>query len=401
MIRTRTIIASGLFLSHPASGTGLYTHRVIDYLATHGPAHGVDIRIPTTQGLHHAAPPGARPTAQARWETLRTPLVGRWGANLDKVWWEQVSLPHYAQKEHGAVLYSPHFSLPLWSPCPGVITIHDLIPLVLPEYRGSRAIRAYFHLVRAAARRAAAVITVSHHARADIIRLLGIPPERVHVFYEGVDVRYHPDQPTTDSARVRARHDLPAQYALYLGGNDTRKNVPVLLDAWARLARQGAAHPLPPLVVVARAPATPSTFFPDLRGHAAAAGLTNQQVRFVDFVDDEDKPALYANASLFLYPSLYEGFGLPLLEAMASGVPVLAAQATSLPEIVGNAGLLLSPRTVDAWAQTLHDLWPDHARRQALAAAGRAQASQFRWETLGEHILTLLISLLGARGQRR
>ncbi len=373
------IAINGLFLDHPGSGTGVYTANVLRVLGELAPRRGHRLLTFVTGT--------AREGRIAESVALPTPFDGQ-RDNLAKLLFEQAALPAAVAQGRADLLYSPYFSLPLAGAGHGVVTIHDMIPLLLPEYAPSRPIQAYFKLVIAAARRARAVITVSEHAKGDITRVLGLPPERVHVVHEGADTRFRPLPDGAASDAVRRRYGLPERYALYLGGGDTRKNVGVLLDALAGMdAAQRAT--VPPLVVVARARATYSPLFPDLRGHAARLGL-GQRVHFVDWIEEEDKPALYAAAEVFCFPSLYEGFGLPPLEAMSCGTPVLCSRATSLPEVVGDGGLLLDPQDPTGWAAALAEVCGDPARRRDLSERGLAQAARFGWPAMGERVLGIL-----------
>ncbi len=293
------LATNALFLDNPGTGTGVYTTnvlQVLNHMARERNHRLVTFGTMVPKSLNPDLPPLT---------ALPTPFNVRQD-NLAKVWFEQVSLPAATHYSRADVLYSPYFSLPLLGPTRGVITVHDMIPLVLPEYAPGQAIQAYFRLVTAAARRAAAIITVSNHARADVVRLLGVPPERVHVAYEGTDPRFHPTSDPTLLEAVRLRYHLPSRFALYLGGGDARKNVGVLLDALA-LMKNTDNRDIPPLVVVAPARAAYSPLFPDLRGKALALGLGPDRVQFVDWIEEDDKPALYAAADIFCFPSLYEG----------------------------------------------------------------------------------------------
>jgi glycosyltransferase involved in cell wall biosynthesis len=209
----------------------------------------------------------------------------------------------------------------LRSPCPVVVTIHDLIPLLLPLYRGGAAQRAYTGLVSRSARRAAAVLTDSEAGKRDVVAHLGIPAQRIHAVHLAASGGFHPLTAPETLVHVREKYTLPAEpFLLYLGGFDARKNVVRMLQGYARLPA-----PRPPLVIGGRLPVADSAFAPDPRPVAARLGI-EQDVRFVGWVEEADKPALYSLALASLYISEYEGFGLPVLEAMGCGCAVLAGR---------------------------------------------------------------------------
>ena len=281
---------------------------------------------------------------------LPTPFDGR-ADNLAKLLFEQAHCPPPWPQGRADLLYSPYFSLPLAGADHGVITVHDMIPLLLPEYAPSRPIQAYFKLVIAAARRARAVITVSEHARGDITRVLGVAPERVHVVPEGADDALPPSSPTEMAgAAVRRRYGLPERFVLYLGGGDTRKNVGVLLDALATLGRPLSGRRAPAGRGGAVRGRAYSPLFPDLRAQRGPPG-PGPAGTFRGLGRGRRQASALRRRGGLLLSLVYEGFGLPPLEAMSCGTPVLCSRATSLPEVVGDGGLLLDPLDAAAWAE--------------------------------------------------
>lgn len=298
---------------------------------------------------------------------------------IAKVHFEQWTIPRAAHRHD--LLHVPYWAPPLRAPIPTIVTVHDLIPLLLPAYRTDLRVRIYTRLVAHATRRAAAVIADSDHTARDIARHLRIAAHRIHTIPLAAAPRFRP-QPPDAIARVRAAHDLPPAYALYYGGFDPRKELPTLLLAWRGV---WDAHALP-LVIAGRPPAREhgsvrggSPFFSDPSTLARAHGLPLAAIRPIGHVADDDLPPLLAGATLFAYPSRFEGFGLPPLEAMACGTPVAVADATSLPEVVGDAGLRLPPGDVAAWTTALTALAGDEPHRQRLAALGLTRSATFTW----------------------
>jgi glycosyltransferase involved in cell wall biosynthesis len=253
--------------------------------------------------------------------------------NVSKLLFEQIAFPRACRRLGADVAFVPYWAAPLWSPCPVVVTIHDLIPRLLPLYRGGALQRAYTALVSYTARRAAAVLTDSEASRRDIIAVLGLAADRVHAVHLAADPRYRPVTDPAELARVRGRYNLPVSpFVLYLGGFDARKNVARTIAAFGRMAQridgagakrkaqnenQGApcAHS-PHLVIAGRLPASDTPFTPDPRRIAERLGLA-ERVHFTGWVDEADKPALYSLATAVVFASEYEGFGLPVLEALA------------------------------------------------------------------------------------
>jgi len=220
------------------------------------------------------------------------------------------------------------------------------------------------------------------------------------VTYLAAEARYCPEPDPAAAAEVRARYGLPERYILYLGGYDQRRNVSTLLRAFAELVRRlGPLDEMPYLALAGGLPAVDSDLTPDPRRLVRELGL-ELQVRCIGRVREEDKPALYRAADLFVFPSSYEGFGLPPLEAMACGTPVVAAEATSLPEIVGSGGMLVRTTDGGAGAEALLSLWRDEPRRRALAAAALEQAARFSWRRTAQQTLEVYSEVVARRVSR-
>ncbi|MBC7247341.1 MAG: glycosyltransferase family 4 protein [Actinobacteria bacterium] len=273
-------------------------------------------------------------------------------------------------------------------PCPSLVTVHDLILLVLRgPYLGPTA-WAWMRFHRAAARRAGRVIAVSRNTARDVERLWKIPPERIAVVHEGVSPRYAPVRERERVREVLSRHGLEGPYFLYLGGFDPRKNLHVMLLAFKRfLLAHSASHRM----VMA---GDRRGFEAYLDGLVQELGL-EEEVVFTGFLPEEDLPALYSGADAFICVSLYEGFGLPLLEAMACGTPVLASRTSSLPEVVGDAGLLVDPADADGIAGGMLKLVEDTRYREELAERGLARAASFTWDRAALEVLSLYRRVAG------
>lgn len=375
------IAINGLFWDQPYTGSGQYLRHLWRDLPALPESAGHEFVLLRPGACAGADPPPVGP--RTRVQAGPPGPFAEHDDNRAKLWWEQVGMPQTARRVHAAVLHSPYLAAPLVAPCPVVVTAHDLIPWVLPAYRDSRALRLYMALVRAACRRARLLLADSHASRRDALRFFGLPPARVRTILLGIAPEFGAPVPPEALAAMRARFDLPVRYAFYIGGFDTRKDVPLLLRAWAaalpRLHTPGA--PPPVLAVAGRMP-EPGSLFPDLPALARRLGLLTDDpalapVRFLGRVSEADKRLLLAGATLFAFPSRYEGFGYDPLEAMAAGAPVICAASSSLPEIVGEAGLLLPPCEADTWAAALVRLWHDADLCAELSRRGRAQAARF------------------------
>lgn len=296
---------------------------------------------------------------------------------------ERWSLPAELLPRRLHLLHCPDFIAPRWRPCPAVVTIHDLAFIHFPQILDANA-RAYYGQVRASAHAADAVIAVSEATRRDIVTLLELPSERVDVVYEAADPRFRPIAVPPGEAREVNGHRLMAgTFLLFVSTIEPRKNLETLLRA-LRVCRDRAPGVDYQLVVAGGRGWLDEPIF------ALARDLRlGEALRFLGRVEIDDQLWLYNACRLYLNPSLYEGFGLPTLEALACGAPTVVADTSSLPEVVGTAARTLPARDVDAWATTIAELWADAGARDELARRGPAQAARFSWARAARETLAI------------
>lgn len=290
--------------------------------------------------------------------------------------WDAWGTAQAARRVRPDILHVPQFAAPLWVPCPLVVTIHDVIPFVLPEYRGSLPSRLHARLMRQTTKRAKLVLTPSQAAAADLHRVLEVPIERIRITPEAADPAFSPGGSPARLAEVRSRFGIGERYVFNVGGLDARKNLPLLVEAFAQLI-PNLGEPVE-LVIAGAAHTDNPAVYPPLQPVVDRLGV-NHRVRLIGRVSEDDKLALYRGASLYVTPSRYEGFGLTALEAMSCGVPTIAANRTSLPEVVGDGGLLVEP-TVEALATAMRSVLTDPEMARRLRAKGLEQASTFSWK---------------------
>jgi glycosyltransferase involved in cell wall biosynthesis len=300
--------------------------------------------------------------------------------------WQRTRLPLRAEVFAGRLdlLHSPDFVLPP-TRARTLLTVHDLSFLVLPECHVPSARDYLRRALPRSLRRADAVIADSVSTRDDLIRLLKVDPARISVIYSGADASFQP-LPIANPAAARARLKLPAHYLLHVGTLEPRKNLPRLIAALASLGR----HDLKLLLVGRR-----GWLYDEIFQAIEQYGL-HEHVRFADFVRDDELPVLYNLAEAFVYPSLYEGFGLPPLEAMRCGTPVVASHTSSLPEVVGDAAVLVDPLSVTSIATGVARVLDDAALRAQLRVAGPQQARRFSWGRAATQLLRCYARLYNA-----
>lgn len=302
------------------------------------------------------------------------------------VWLGQLGRVGFNRLAPGATLFhATEHLLPPLRGVPTVLTVHDLIFRRYPAHH-KRLNRWYLNATMPLfCRRADAIIAVSEQSKRDVIEAYGIPPEKISVIYEAADPRFRP-QPPEAVAAARARYGLPERYVLFVSTIEPRKNLSRLLAAFERAHAAGLADAL---VIVGKRGWLFDAFFADLERSPA-----KDAVIFPGFVPDADLPAVYAGAQALAFPSEFEGFGLPVLEAMACGAPVVCSNTSSLPEVAGDAALLVDPLDVDALAAALARVLQDPALREQMRARGLAQAARFSWERAARETLAVYRRLI-------
>lgn len=293
--------------------------------------------------------------------------------------WHRLKVPLRIEWLTGAVdlVHAPDFVLPPTAK-PGLVTIHDLSYLVHPECAVPGVARYLREAVPPSIARADAVFADSIATKSDVVNLLGVDDADVEVVYAAVAPRFRPmDAPTI--APIRQKYDLPERFLLAGGTLEPRKNYVRLFESYAQALQ---THALPPLVVFGRR----GWMYEEIIAAPERLGITTH-IRFIDFIDDNDLPALYNLAWAFVYPSIYEGFGLPPLEALACGTPTLVSNVSSLPEVVGDAAMQVAPDDIAGMAAGLVRLTTDEDLRAMLRQAGPAQAKIFTWEAAAQQVL--------------
>jgi glycosyltransferase involved in cell wall biosynthesis len=350
------------------------------------------------QGLLEALPAVGRPEALVAYLPPGRPPspagAAAWGSRAR---WRPVTARPYSvgelwqlalavRRDRADLFHTPHYVCPPVLPCPAVVTVHDLIHLRFPPRHRHPVAPVYARLMlRLAVRRGRRLITVSESTRRDLVERLGARPERIRVIPNGVGPPFEPAETPGRADPALARLGAEPPYFLFAGNPLPHKNVAGLLDAFA-----GLPPALGPLVLAGIPPAAR----PHVDGLAAARGLRDR-VRVLAPLPASTLARLYQEARMVVCPSLWEGFGLAALEAMACGAPVVAANRGGLPEVVGDAGLLVDPTSVDALREAMYTLATQEPLRAALRARGLARARAFSWRHVAEATVAVYREALG------
>src|SRR5262245_8446639 len=360
------IAFDGTTLRPARTGVGYYTEHLLHHLVKAGADDEIIVvsnrPVDTTSPL----PPNVR--------------VGSSATRVPRLVWMQAIAPRLLRRLRVDVAHFTNGMMPLASPVPSVVTIHDMSLTMFPKYHPARRVLLNRPLVDVAARRADAIITVSESAKRDIVRLYGSQAERIHVVHEAAAPSFQPVRDRAVLDRVRRRYQLADRFILYVGTIEPRKNLPKLIEGFANRQKIGQlAHQL----VCAGPYGWLSRDIEDLIDRLQI----EDAVRFTGYVPFEDLAALYSLAEMFVFPSLYEGFGLPVIEAMACGTPVVTGHVAALAEVGGGAVEQVAHLDADSLGGAMVRLADDPRRRETLSALGLQRAQMFSWERAAHETL--------------
>lgn len=342
------------------TGTGVYTRELVRHLLPLAPPDQLTILgiRATNQHTDFVPPHQLRLLRSPRYRSL----------------WSQLRLPLHLARHRYDLLHVPGHKLPAFARCPAIATIHDLAFLKFPDTFSSLHRQRLIWFTQIAVRRSAHLIAISASTKRDLCDYLAVPPGKITVIPHGVNRQlFHPD--VAPAAR-------PRPYILSVGTLQPRKNYELLIRAFSELCTR-YREPIELLIVGQR-----GWLYEPIERAARQSPLADR-IHLLGYVPDPQLAALYRGAQLVAQPSLYEGFGIPLVEAMACGAPVIAANASSFPEVLGSAGILLDPRDADAWTATMQTLLESPAQRADLRQRALARAAQFTWERTARETLAV------------
>ena len=369
------IAMNGWFWDQESTGSGQYLRHLVSHLKKAAPDLELSLILP---------PHIQRPDDVAEGVQVIPTGAGKRSGGLAKVFFEQRTFPQAAKKINADLAHVPYWGAPLSCPIKLVTSILDVIPLQFPIYNQGLLAHLYTSLVSAAARGSSHIITISETAKLDIEEHLNIPEEQITVTYLAADERFHPRLDSQRDEAVRRKYDLPEQFALYLGGFDWRKQVNTLLLAYTYVGEaDGDAFPL---VIAGQEPDWDGRLFPDLRQYSRQLKIEDY-MRWIGFVDEADKPSLYRLADVFVFPSIYEGFGLMALEAMASGTPVVTSKAIVFEEVLEEAAYMVDDARQMAGA--IIALLIQQPLRETMINQGLALASHYSWRKTARETLAV------------
>ncbi len=364
-------------------GIGSYVRNLVESIARRPEARRYDFRV-----YAPGEDRGALPELPENFTVVEEDSPGYSISELTRFSWRLL-------RDRLDLFHATHYVIPPLARARAVVTIHDIIHVLYPQFLPNRAALLYARvMIRRALKRADRILTVSYNTKRDLVDYFGISPARVEVVYNGVSARFHPDLPRAERDRVTAKYGLPRPYLLFLGGEKPHKNVRNVIRAFGQARRERA---LPhALVLAGPMPKNRSR----VEALVSALELETRVFR-PGIVPEEDLPGLFAGADAFLYPTLYEGFGLPVVEAMACGVPVLTSSTSALQEIAGGYAYLVDPMDVEAIARGIVELATDPLRRAEFAELGKRRARDFSWDHAAEQTLKVYAQALRSPRARR
>jgi len=304
--------------------------------------------------------------------------------------WRHLRLPLAMRQDHIDLHFSPSYFLPLIKVCPYVVVVHDLIIKAHPQWFAADRRFRFDDFFWREVRKAERIITVSEYSKGDVVRFLKVDPAKVAVIHEAADDAFRPTNDTASLTKIRGKYGLPENFIFTVGAIHTRRNLERLIQA-VSLAERGLGQNLTLLILGSPAPFSPPV---DIWGVAHRCGLDGRVLN-MGYLADEELRLLYNACGLFIYPSLYEGFGLPVIEAMACGAPVACSGVTSLPEVAGEAAVFFDPTSVEEMAETIVSVLGDDRLRKKLTEAGIKRASCFSWYKAARETLEVFEEAVG------
>jgi len=311
---------------------------------------------------------------------------------IRKIWWEKCLLPRHAKKNRCDVLISLYQSTTIrpHTVTEHIMVVHDIIPRLFPEYLSNWRKKIYQRLVERAMNKADKIIAVSHRTEKDLIQHVGIAASKITVSYIDVDEIFKKTVSPQECSRVMKKYNLKPGYIYNGGGLEVRKNTEGVMRAYKSLVDYYApVMDVPDLVISGKMMPQLAPLITDVEQLVLGLGLKDR-IKLLDFVPQEDLPALYVNAAMFVFPSHYEGFGLPVLEAMNMGTPVITSKTSSLPEVGGDSVLYCKPDDIHDMAMVMRNVLKNEKVRQSLAEKGKERAKRFSWERFVEKMLHII-----------
>jgi glycosyltransferase involved in cell wall biosynthesis len=363
------IAFDGTTLTPGRTGVGYYTEHLLQHLAREVITTGDEIVVVSNKPIDTQAP---LPPHVRVHDGHRFPI---------RIGWMQLRAARALRALRPDVAHFTNGMMPIGSPIPTVVTVHDMSLRLYPTCHPVRRVLLNRPLMHLAIQQASAIVTVSNSARRDLLRFHGVPAERVAVVHEAASPAFRPITDRACLENMRSRYGLPQRFILYVGTIEPRKNLMRLMSAFAEARKAGI-----PQHLVCVGPYGWSSR--DLAGHIERLGITSA-VHFTGYLPFEDLPAIYNLGDFFVFPSLYEGFGLPVVEAMACGLPVLTSNTSSLGEIAGDAAETIDPIDLDAMVDAIVHLATDEDLRRARAQQGLQRARSFSWSQTARDMLTV------------
>jgi glycosyltransferase involved in cell wall biosynthesis len=378
------IVLDARYLTRRQSGVGYYTQHLVRGL----------LAVDTANRYTCLVGPGAPPISPVRSNVTWTPTTVSFENHLVGDLWLLGYLPFRLRALRADVYHGPAVFLPLIKlGYRTVVTIHDLVSFLFPETVPKKYSMYMRLMTRLAVRSADRIIAVSHATKLDLEHVLHVPADRIVVIHEAVAPEFGKPVRAAAVEAVAARYALHRPYCLFVGNLEPRKNLPRLIEAFAQArARGAAAVRAHQLVLAGRRGWLYDGIFRAVEAHGLAG-----EVVLTDYVAPADLPALYAGATCFVFPSVYEGFGLPVLEAMACGTPVIASRVGAIPEVAGDAALLVDNSHAGALAAAIETVVTDEGLRAELAARGRSRVGAFAWDDVARRTLAVYESVEARR----